>query len=312
MFIDISLQKIIITYYIWGDKMKYDSFDILVVTGLSGAGKSETINILEDLGGFCIDNLPPELIPNLIKLRADKSDQKFISIVIDVRTEQNFEIFLNKLRWIDESEYNYKILFLDCADDKIIRRFMSSNRIHPLYKQGEKRLNEYIKIERQRLSKIREKANFIIDTSQLTILELKKHIEARVFKKSSSKDIITLELISFCYKNGIPLDTDIVFDVRFIPNANHIERFKFLDGEEKEVQEYVIQWDETKLFIDNFLVLITKLIPYYIQSGKNKLTISIGCSDGIHNSVAVVNKLKNKLSKEFNIKKFNRDLNIDL
>ena len=287
--------------------MENVNFDILIVTGVSGAGKSEAVNILEDLGAFCVDNLPPSLLSQLIELRIDDATTNFIAIVIDVRTEQNFDVFLEELKWLENSKYNHKILFLDCADDKLIKRFMESRRTHPLYKQGEKRLYDYISDERERLSKIRKKADFIIDTSQLKIAELRNYINSMLFNEAGVQDLFVVELMSFGYKHGVPLDADIIFDVRFVPNPYYVERLKFKTGNNKEVQEYVYQWPETKKFIKSFTDLIYSLIPEYIEEGKNKISIALGCTGGVHRSVALVNKLNEHFSQNYKTKKTHRD-----
>ena len=259
----------------------------IIVTGLSGAGKTHAIRCLEDIGYFCVDNLPPTLLPKFVDLcyqTEGKIDK--IAMVIDIRGGEFFDDLFDSLHQLEEQNYKYEILFLEASDDVIIKRFKESRRNHPL--AINKRIIDAVKEERERLAELKSKANNIIDTTNLTPRQLKEEI-SHIFVEGEKFEGIIISVISFGFKYGIPLESDIVLDVRFLPNPFYIDELKEKSGIDKEVHDYVMKWPEAKEFFGKVIDMIEFLIPYYIKEGKSHLVISIGCTGGRHRSVTVAN-----------------------
>jgi UPF0042 nucleotide-binding protein len=259
----------------------------IIVTGLSGAGKTHAIRCLEDIGYFCVDNLPPTLLPKFVDLcyqTEGKIDK--IAMVIDIRGGEFFDDLFDSLHQLEEQNYKYEILFLEASDDVIIKRFKESRRNHPL--AINKRIIDAVKEERERLAELKSKANNIIDTTNLTPRQLKEEI-GHIFVEGEKFEGIIISVISFGFKYGIPLESDIVLDVRFLPNPFYIDELKEKSGIDKEVRDYVMKWPEAKEFFGKVIDMIEFLIPYYIKEGKSHLVISIGCTGGRHRSVTVAN-----------------------
>jgi len=265
----------------------------VIVTGLSGAGKTQTIRCLEDIGFFCIDNLPPALIPKFAELcYQSKGKIDRIAIVVDIRGRNFFDNIFASLKSLEDMGLKYEILFLDAQDDVLIKRFKESRRSHPL-SQG-KRIEDAILEERKRLEDIKSKASHIIDTSRLTVRQLKEEIN-KIYIMGEKFESLIITVTSFGFKYGIPLDCDLVFDVRFIPNPYYIDELKRLSGNDKAVFDYVFKWDETNKFVEKTTELLEFLIPNYIKEGKSQLVIGIGCTGGRHRSVAIANKIYENL-----------------
>lgn len=257
--------------------------NLVIVTGMSGAGKSSSLKFLEDMGFFCVDNLPPFLISKFLD-----SNLKRIAIGIDIRGGELFDDLFTNLEKLD----SYKILFLDAADDVLIKRFKETRRIHPLAKNG--RVITGISQERKILQEVKSKADYIIDTSYMRTNELKEKIND-IFIAQKKFDSMIINIISFGFKHGIPHDSDLVFDVRFLPNPFYISELKELTGNDLPVKNYVLNQDASKIFLNKFLDLINFLLPNYIHEGKNQLVISIGCTGGQHRSVALANVIYENL-----------------
>ena len=271
--------------------------EILIVTGMSGAGKTEALKCLEDMGYYAVDNLPASLLEKIVELslapgkRFDK-----VALVMDIRGGKSFEELFSELEKISSKEVAYRILFLDASDEILVRRFSETRRIHPL--ESEKTtIIEAITEERRLLSRLREAADIVIDTSNLNIHELIDIIRETV-PASKKEPSIKVTVVSFGYKYGLPLDADLILDVRFLPNPYWLEELRDLDGLDKRVRAYVIERDESEEFLNKFIDLITFLIPRYAQERKPYLTIAIGCTGGRHRSVAVADEIAKRLNAQ--------------
>jgi len=269
----------------------------IIVTGLSGAGKTLAIRYLEDMGFFCIDNLPPKLMPKFAELcyqTGGKIDR--IAVVVDIRGGGFFDDLSECLQIMHESGYLYEILYLEASDEVLVRRYKETRRVHPLVMSGEGRIIEGIRLERKRLEKIRKTATNIIDTSNLQPKQLKEIIGDLVSDEDSKPKLI-ISVISFGFKYGILLDADIVFDVRFLPNPFYIDELKNHTGKEPVVKEYLFMFPETQIFLSKLEDMLEFLIPYYIREGKSQLVIGIGCTGGKHRSVTVADAVADMLRK---------------
>jgi len=252
----------------------------LIITGVSGAGKSLVVKYLEDLGFFCIDNLPPVLIPKIAEIcMQSRGKLNKIALVIDIRGGELFNALFPELNALKESGLSYEILFLEASDKVLIKRFKESRRIHPLAPEG--RLMKGINQERELLKEIKRIATYVVDTSNLTPRQLKEEI-CNIFVEGKKFDGMIINIISFGFKYGIPIDCDLVFDVRFIPNPYYIDSMKKLTGKNDTVREYVLGFNETKGFLSKLYDMLEFLIPGYIKEGKSQLVVGIGCTGGRH------------------------------
>jgi len=263
--------------------------EFVIVTGLSGAGRSQTVKVLEDIGFYSIDNLPPSLLPQFADLIIQSnSNIKKVAFVIDIRGGEFLEDLFDNLEVIKKRGHSYRIIFLDATDEVIIKRYKEQRRPHPLCEGG--RVINGIEKERLKLSHIKSKANHIIDTSNYTLSMLKEIIRDIVVGNDSANKL-SISVLSFGFKHGMPLDADLVFDVRFLPNPYYIESLKPLTGNDKAIRDYVMQWEESKIFKSKLVDLIDFLIPQYQKEGKVQLVIAIGCTGGKHRSVTLANEL---------------------
>ncbi|MFA5384689.1 MAG: RNase adapter RapZ [Eubacteriales bacterium] len=268
---------------------------LVIVTGLSGAGKTQALRHLEDLGFFCVDNLPPALIPKFTDLCSQTNSIDRLSLVVDIRGGIFFDNLFEVLSELKQKgAYQYEILFLEASDECLVRRFKESRRSHPLSEHGE--MLKCIQEERAYLQELRGRANKVIDTSELTNAQLKAEV-SELFSSKVDLPQFRVSIISFGYKYGIPLDSDLVFDVRFLPNPHYIPELRLLTGNEAEVEKYVYSSTVTYEFMEKFLSLIDFLVPEYIKEGKSILTIAIGCTGGRHRSVAISNNLERRLKE---------------
>jgi len=279
----------------------------VIVTGLSGAGKTLTMRYLEDMGFFCIDNLPPALIIKFAEL-CYQSNGKIdkIAIVVDIRGGGFFDDLFESLNTLKEAGYTYEILYLDASDNALIKRYKETRRMHPLVKEG--RIIQGIHMERERLKRVKEIANHIIDTSNLLPKQLKE-VLYELFADDKSYRGIIISIISFGFKYGIPLDADLVFDVRFLPNPFYIDNLKKHSGKEEEVKNYIFMFPETQEFLNKLDDLLNFLIPYYIKEGKTQLVIAFGCTGGMHRSVTIADAMYDILkSKGHSVTVYHRDV----
>jgi UPF0042 nucleotide-binding protein len=260
----------------------------VIITGLSGAGKSQALKAMEDIGFFCIDNFPPALIPKLADLFYESKNIDKVALGMDLRGGQLFKDIFSALEYLKKNKYDYEIIFLEASNEVLIKRFKETRRKHPLSDGG--RIITGITDEKQKLEDIRRMANSIIDTSNLTAAQLKQEL-FNIFLEGRKFKGIIVNVMSFGYKYGIPLDADLVFDVRFLPNPYYINELKSLTGNDAKVRDYVMKWDEAKEFLNKLDDMIEFLLPFYIREGKSQLVIAIGCTGGKHRSITIVNAL---------------------
>ncbi len=264
------------------------NMELVIVTGMSGAGKTEAVRSLEDLGFFCVDNLPPNLISKFMDLLADADPPlKRVALVMDIRGGHFFDSFFESLQLLKQDGYDYEVLFLEASDESLVRRFKETRRRHPLSTVGE--ITEGIMKERERLQDIRGQASIIIDTSELTPPQLKERIRELFAHGKSSSLVITV--MSFGFKYGLPLDADTVFDVRFLPNPYYDEKLRSKTGEDDLVAEYVMRTPAAEAFQRKLTDLLLFLLPWYVAEGKSHFVVAIGCTGGRHRSVALTEKI---------------------
>jgi len=284
--------------------------ELLIITGMSGAGKSLCVKFFEDIGYFCVDNLPPSLIPKFAEvIMHGKSKLEKIALIIDIRGGAMFLDLLPALATLTDMDIKYKILFLDASDAVLVKRFKESRRMHPLSKDG--RLSDGIAEERKILQTIKDRADVTIDTSNLSPQQLREAITNHFVKGKNFTGLI-IHIVSFGFKYGIPIDSDLVFDVRFIPNPYYVPELKKRTGLEREVLDYIMSFSETRTFINKLFDMIIFLLPQYVKEGKRQLIIAIGCTGGRHRSVAIADKLYKRLKRRgANVVIQHRDINRD-
>ena len=279
----------------------------VVVTGMSGGGKATAIKILEDGGYYCVDNLPVRLIDKFMELVfMPGSNIDKVVLGLDVRADRPFIYVEEVLSALRERGYDYEILFMDASDDTLIKRYKETRRAHPCEPQG--RVEDGIRKEREILRQIKSKADYVFDTSSLLVRELREEL-IRVFVDDEKYNSLIVSVMSFGFKNGIPHDADLVFDVRFLPNPFYIDELKNLTGNDKPVSDYVLSFPQTTEFRKMLSSMIRFLIPYYVEEGKNQLVIAIGCTGGQHRSVTIANCLYEDLKDhgDYALKIYHRD-----
>ena len=282
----------------------------VIVTGLSGAGKTEATKSLEDMGYFCVDNLPPRLIPKFAEACNSGNIEK-VALVIDIRGGVFFDDLFESLMYLKSSEFKYEILFLDASDEILVKRFKEARRSHPLAPQG--RVLTGISEERNKLREVKDRADIIIDTSKYAIRDLREKINEYYGDMKSPEKQLSITILSFGFKYGIPVDSDLVFDVRFIPNPFYIPELKKYSGSDEPVKKYVLDQKETQGFIEKLEDMLRFLIPNHIKEGKRQLIVSIGCTGGRHRSVAIANAIHEQLLNDsFDSRIEHRDISEDL
>lgn len=261
----------------------------VIVTGMSGGGKRTAMKMLEDAGYYCVDNLPIPLVDKFVELIATPNTEiSKVALGLDVRAGQNFEIVENNLKKLKQQGYQYEVVFMDASDESLIKRYKESRRNHPLAPNGS--AIDGIKKEREILKRIKSKADYVFDTSNLLTRVLKEEMD-KIFVLNEEYNSLMVRISSFGFKHGILADADLVFDVRFLPNPYYIEELKPLTGNNKPVRDYVMSFKEAGEFLDKLVEMLDFLIPHYISEGKHQLVIGIGCTGGKHRSVTLANEL---------------------
>ncbi len=280
----------------------------VVVTGMSGGGKSTALKMLEDAGFYCVDNLPISLIEKFAELvTMPGGEVNRVALGLDVRSDQSFEDATKVLDELKKKGYEFEILFMDSDEKSLIKRYKETRRIHPLAQDG--RVEDGVKVERKVLEKVRRKADYVIDTTNLLTRELKEELD-RIFVKNEEYNSLMVTVMSFGFKHGIPVDADLVFDVRFLPNPFYLDDLKHKTGNDKEVQDYVMSFPEAGEFMDKLTDMVNFLVPNYVKEGKYRLVVAIGCTGGKHRSVTLANELYKRMKDagEYGMKLYHRDV----
>ncbi len=268
----------------------------IIVTGLSGAGKSQAMNCLEDLGYYCVDNMPPMLIDSFIKLTSENSSNfEKAAFAIDVRTGDLFSDIEKSLDDLAAKGIDYKILFLEASERVLIRRFNETRRKHPL--SEDKSTVHGIRKEKELLKSLRDRADYVIDTSNMKVARLWEEVKNLMTSGESEKTFV-VNIFSFGYKHGAPLSADMIFDMRFIPNPYYVKSLKPLTGNNKKVRDFVMRQDVTQEFLDKLEPMLDFLIPFYMKEGKYNLNLAFGCTGGHHRSVATANEVAERLRQK--------------
>lgn len=284
----------------------------VIVTGMSGAGKSTALKMLEDVGYFCVDNLPVPLIPKMADLlRVPGTEINKAALGVDIRSGQSFRELEKVLDELDMTGLKYEILFLESSDNVLVRRYKETRRFHPL-SGNDSRVDQGIQREREQLKFLKKRADYLVDTSHMLTRELKAELN-KIFVQNKEYKNLYISVLSFGFKYGIPNDADLVFDVRFLPNPYYIEELRSKSGNDREVRDYVMNNDKAKKFLEKLLDMVEFLIPNYIVEGKTQLVIGIGCTGGKHRSVTLANELFEQLkdTEVYGIRIEHRDIGKD-
>ncbi len=283
---------------------------LLILTGMSGAGKSTAFKMLEDMGYYCVDNLPVQLLKSFVQLADSDTFPQKIVVGIDVRNGQAMKLLPDILQELDGDQKQFSILFLDAEDDVLLKRYKETRRNHPL--SGQERIAAGIKKERETIGFLREEADFVIDTTHLLTRELKEELE-QIFVDNVEYKSLFVTIMSFGFKYGIPEDADLVFDVRFLPNPYYDIKLRPMTGNDQPIKDFVLKYDEAQTFLNKTTDLIRFLIPNYIKEGKNQLVIAVGCTGGKHRSVCLADEIFEALKNDqsYGLKIEHRDIGKD-
>ena len=281
-----------------------ESLELVIITGMSGAGKTVAIQSFEDMGYFCIDNMPPNLIPKFWELVKESGKVTKIALVVDLRSRSFFEEIQSMLINIENTAFiDTRVLFLDASDSELVSRYKETRRTHPLAMDG--LITEGIRKERAILDDLKTQASIVIDTTNLTPRQLRETINHEF--QASKESGFRIEMLSFGFKYGIPIDADIVMDVRFLPNPHYISELRPQTGLDQPVYDYVMSFPETESFYQQFNQLLHSIVPGYIKEGKSSLTVAIGCTGGQHRSVALTKRLTESFKDEYKVNTTHRD-----
>ncbi|NTU88363.1 MAG: RNase adapter RapZ [Actinobacteria bacterium] len=285
--------------------------DLIVITGMSGAGRTEAMHTFEDLGYFCIDNLPPKLLMNLVSLAGLQSGSlRKLAIVCDLRSKEFFPELVGELRHLDDINISHTLLFLDASDEALLRRFKTNRRRHPMCEDGMTIIGG-VRREREMLSEIREIANYVIDTSELRSQELRNLIREQYAGQDAAERGLRVNVFSFGFKYGSPIDADIIIDVRFLPNPYYVDELRPLTGLDDKVRDYVLDSSQTKDFLEKWYALLDTITPGYVAEGKQNLSIGVGCTGGQHRSIVLADETgKHLLNNGFNVTITHRDISL--
>jgi len=269
--------------------------DVTVVTGMSGAGRSAAADVLEDLGFFVIDNLPPALIPKVAELGRGREGASRFALVVDTRAGEYLPDLESALAELRESGARTRVLFLDASDEVLVRRFDATRRRHPVAESD--RVSDGITRERELLERIKEQSDVVVDTSELNVHELRDRLRELFGEPAGAPSGLQVSVVSFGYKHGLPLDVDLVFDCRFLPNPHWIESLRPLPGTDAKVRRYVMKQEETQAFLEELSNLFELLLPAYVREGKSYLSIGVGCTGGRHRSVVIAAEIARLLER---------------
>ncbi|MFG6120474.1 MULTISPECIES: RNase adapter RapZ [Thalassobacillus] len=287
---------------------KEQETQLVIITGMSGAGKTVAVQSFEDLGFFCVDNLPPALLPKFLELMKDSSNNiENVALVMDLRGREFFDALFEVLdKLVDEPWLQEHILFLDAQDQALVSRYKETRRSHPLAKDGLPL--DGIKQERRMLDELRGRAQTIIETTDLKPRELREQIIQTYANTQKKREIFSVQMVSFGFKYGVPIDADLIFDVRFLPNPHYVEHMQPLTGLNSEVSSYVFKWSDTQKFLEKLIDLLQFMLPQYKREGKSQLIIGIGCTGGQHRSVAIAEHLRKHFSTDYVTHASHRDI----
>lgn len=281
------------------------TIQLVVITGMSGAGKTVAVQSFEDLGYFCVDNMPPALLPKFWELLRESGKIDKVALVIDLRSRAFYDETIEMIRNLDNQDFvAAKILFLDASDEELVARYKETRRSHPLAMEG--RLMDGIRLERELLQEIRSRAQLVVDTSKLTPRQLREEIFHNF--QTAKNSPFHIEILSFGFKYGLPIDADIVMDVRFLPNPYYVPALKHKTGLDQAVYDYVMNSSKTAEFYQHFISMLREIIPGYKKEGKTGLTIAIGCTGGQHRSVAFAQRIGQDLEAAYPVKIYHRDI----
>jgi len=279
--------------------------ELVILTGMSGSGKLSALKAFEDLGFYSVDNLPLDLVTRFAELIRQSKDGQRAALVVDVREGMRLDEFPAILKKVRKA-LPTRVVFLEASDDALVRRFSETRRPHPLGRSNT--VLRSIKAERKRLDPIRNVADIVLDTTKFNVHDLRAHINAQFEREESDKNL-TISSISFGFKNGVPSEADLVFDVRFLPNPHFVPEFRKLTGKNPKVARYVLQFPQTREFLDKTADMLTFLLPHYIKEGKSYLTVAFGCTGGQHRSVFIAEEMKKRLTAEgYRVKSAHRDM----
>ncbi|MEW9502107.1 RNase adapter RapZ [Jeotgalibacillus marinus] len=279
--------------------------ELVIITGMSGAGKTVAVQSFEDLGFFCVDNLPPTLMPKFLELMKESSNKmNRVALVMDLRGREFFDFLFKALDQFESDHVTPRILYLDADDEALVRRYKETRRSHPLAPAGLPL--DGIKQERLLLEELKGRSQTIYNTSKLKPRELREKILAEF--SANKQSLFTVNVMSFGFKHGIPIDADLVFDVRFLPNPHYIEHMRPQTGLDEEVSTYVMKWTETQKFLEKTLDLLAFMLPQYKREGKSQLVVAIGCTGGQHRSVALTEEIARSFAKDYQTRVTHRDI----
>ena len=284
----------------------------VIVTGMSGAGKSTALKMLEDMGYFCVDNLPVPLIPKMADLwRVSGTEINKAALGVDIRSGETFKELKHVLEELDDMGMKYEILYLESNDNVLVKRYKETRRFHPLSGSGS-RVDEGIQKERNKVAFLKERADYLIDTSHMLTRELKAEL-TKIFVQNKEYKNLYISVLSFGFKYGIPADADLVFDVRFLPNPYYIDELRPMSGNDEPVRSYVMENEKAVCFLEKLVDMVEFLIPNYVQEGKTQLVIGIGCTGGKHRSVTLANELYDAIkgNEDYGIRVEHRDIGKD-
>lgn len=284
----------------------------VIVTGMSGAGKSTALKMLEDMGYFCVDNLPVPLIPKMADLwRVSGTEINKAALGVDIRSGETFKELKHVLEELDDMGMKYEILYLESSDNVLVKRYKETRRFHPL-SGNSGRVDEGIQRERSKVAFLKERADYLIDTSHMLTRELKAEL-TKIFVQNKEYKNLYISVLSFGFKYGIPADADLVFDVRFLPNPYYIDELRPMSGNDEPVRRYVMDNEKAVCFLEKLVDMVEFLIPNYVQEGKTQLVIGIGCTGGKHRSVTLANELYDAIkgNEDYGIRVEHRDIGKD-